>query len=961
MSRYPTNQDRVHRLSIHEQAIRKLLPDELLIKDIGELLTESEHDRIDFYINITKACHEKLVKFTCDAINNDWSVKPELLTYFGNDNEYLDFKERARREQKKIDDSLELLHKDRYAAFNPPRCKIHRDEIKAYFQSINFWPEKGSLLLNWWPESEPKAEAVGNNDISNAPKPITPLAGSGYVQKSPTIPGANYETWCKADLWTIERAILLLLNAENLPNNNYYTSGRCDTLNEQALHNRFMEIWQVTESSLKTGLLKKTDKSYPSLISEVLPIDFINWATAKGYPIPDELQQIAEYENNFKEWRELDKPLDEAMSRMHEHNDEYKKAFDYGRTTVQLLSHAGAGARAIDKDHLQKYLKEWFEWTPEQAVCLLYGINPEEYTKIADSLDISTFINVAPKEKMTPYQWKQFGIERKIPIPQQLMDIEAPLSEPKTQIMKDAGAPKEPINHHRVNDYKQELTNGEGLPWQLAKRLCELNGWPLDSGNFFIAEREFRETIERAWRAGEIQSRSTLTGTSKPCAGIFEDTYFMLGELEELLSNKLGYPVPLRFLSGCVPAKIYGDGFSAEEQKITTLTAFLELETWTPTQAALLVCGVQPPTNCTIPCNAFGLNGAAVMANCDAMHKAKRILELWNARENSPAKVRPIDFVAWCKAKRINTGWITNADEWPDYELRQAEPLGNSGAGSQTDIVPVSQNEELTPELDVNLIREHYKANAHLMSESEKKGFLLNCKKNGVRLDLVDNERICGGAVLNTSTLNTFSLNSLQSFNPRDQQINLSDEIRDIKEQRKAINTHIDELEESKNNANKTAPEITFRYNMIRELGEQNFKLFCSEAKLSRNLRSLPDGFNRYLYDDSHSVGSQSNTDSKTEPLADAGAGNHAITEPKKPELSKLEKQKEAILNVIKAKKFKPMEIPDNEKGTIKLICQSDYSKLFEAETAFDRAWKEGINKLWRMEHHESYAKRGNN
>jgi hypothetical protein len=105
--------------------------------------------------------------------------------------------------------------------------------------------------------------------------------------------------------------------------------------------------------------------------------------------------------------------------------------------------------------------------------------------------------------------------------------------------------------------------------------------------------------------------------------------------------------------------------------------------------------------------------------------------------------------------------------------------------------------------------------------------------------------------------------------------------------------------------------------------------------------------------------------ESQTETLggnkADAGAGNHAITEPKKPELSKLEKQKEAILNVIKAKKFKPMEIPDNEKGTIKLICQSDYSKLFEAETAFDRAWKEGINKLWRMEHHESYAKRGNN
>ena len=78
--------------------------------------------------------------------------------------------------------------------------------------------------------------------------------------------------------------------------------------------------------------------------------------------------------------------------------------------------------------------------------------------------------------------------------------------------------------------------------------------------------------------------------------------------------------------------------------------------------------------------------------------------------------------------------------------------------------------------------------------------------------------------------------------------------------------------------------------------------------------------------------------------------------------MSKLEKQQAAILAAILAKGFKPMEIPDNEKGTIKSICELDNKdNLFSAGTAFDAAWKKGIGKLWRMEHHESYAHRGNN
>ncbi len=113
------------------------------------------------------------------------------------------------------------------------------------------------------------------------------------TSKAPKQETADYETWCMSDLWTTERAILLLLNAETLPSNNYYSSGRCNTPNEQAIYDDFMKIWAIAESSLKTGLLKKTAKSYPSVTSEVLPSDFICWAKSKGYPIPDELKPLA--------------------------------------------------------------------------------------------------------------------------------------------------------------------------------------------------------------------------------------------------------------------------------------------------------------------------------------------------------------------------------------------------------------------------------------------------------------------------------------------------------------------------------------------------------------------------------------------------------------------------------------------------------------------------------------------
>lgn len=104
--------------------------------------------------------------------------------------------------------------------------------------------------------------------------------------------GADYSKWLKADLWTIERAILLLVNAESLPSNSHYSFGGCKTKNEQIIYDDFMYFWDIAKTSLISGTLKKRNKSYSSLDSLILPSDFIQWVKLKGFLLPDELKTI---------------------------------------------------------------------------------------------------------------------------------------------------------------------------------------------------------------------------------------------------------------------------------------------------------------------------------------------------------------------------------------------------------------------------------------------------------------------------------------------------------------------------------------------------------------------------------------------------------------------------------------------------------------------------------------------
>lgn len=150
--------------------------------------------------------------------------------------------------------------------------------------------------------------------------PPFPVYKDGAQSCAPYRPGplpANYQHWVKADLWTIERGILLLLNVET------FIEGRgvmppC----ESTIRANGVEIWQLAESSLKAGTLKKADgRKYHPLegpLAEVLPIEFITWATHKGFEIPVELTLVVptlatethkkgayqDRDNDFISWQE---------------------------------------------------------------------------------------------------------------------------------------------------------------------------------------------------------------------------------------------------------------------------------------------------------------------------------------------------------------------------------------------------------------------------------------------------------------------------------------------------------------------------------------------------------------------------------------------------------------------------------------------------------------------------------
>ena len=112
------------------------------------------------------------------------------------------------------------------------------------------------------------------------------------------------------------------------------------------------------------------------------------------------------------------------------------------------------------------------------------------------------------------------------------------------------------------------------------------------------------------------------------------------------------------------PAHLLGEGFSREMRNLTTLSRYLEFDTWTPEAAAMLVCGLQAPIvdgqlGTLIPeKGAMGLDNCFIMGSQDPFHEAKRLLGIWCSQENPPARVRPLEFIRWCDARGFDTSWL---------------------------------------------------------------------------------------------------------------------------------------------------------------------------------------------------------------------------------------------------------------------------------------------------------------
>lgn len=109
----------------------------------------------------------------------------------------------------------------------------------------------------------------------------------------------------------------------------------------------------------------------------------------------------------------------------------------------------------------------------------------------------------------------------------------------------------------------------------------------------------------------------------------------------------------------------------------TLLTYWEEQPSWSIHEAALLVTGYAPKTYRMYGGQeiAQGLDGGSVVGSgyFDSMRET---LRLWNIDpdrpriEGMPDRVRPKEFIEWCKVKGIDTGWF---DEWEKTKPERAE------------------------------------------------------------------------------------------------------------------------------------------------------------------------------------------------------------------------------------------------------------------------------------------------
>jgi hypothetical protein len=127
-----------------------------------------------------------------------------------------------------------------------------------------------------------------------------------------------------------------------------------------------------------------------------------------------------EEKGTYQEWH--NQRLDDYLLRMSKikTND---VAYMYGVTDTVIRRAEADGVFIVNWDYWLALKK----WTPKQAVCLFFGINPNEFKSSQYPRFMREQTQYAElKGNMTPYQWKQFGLEQGIPLTQQILDIQEP-------------------------------------------------------------------------------------------------------------------------------------------------------------------------------------------------------------------------------------------------------------------------------------------------------------------------------------------------------------------------------------------------------------------------------------------------------------------------------------------------------------------------------------------------------
>ncbi|WP_025647563.1 hypothetical protein [Paraburkholderia fungorum] len=102
----------------------------------------------------------------------------------------------------------------------------------------------------------------------------------------------------------------------------------------------------------------------------------------------------------------------------------------------------------------------------------------------------------------------------------------------------------------------------------------------------------------------------------------------------------------------------------------TRLTRWLGYETWTASEAALLVSGIDPETikqsldGKTIVAGT-GLCGSRLSGEAD-FAAVGDVLDHWRRQFKPPEKISPGEFVAWCEKRGVDTRWLRDVRRvWP--------------------------------------------------------------------------------------------------------------------------------------------------------------------------------------------------------------------------------------------------------------------------------------------------------